>query len=225
MFSFELHSSSSSIVSTYVWVSMYQGYYINTQRRKIPKPISFNVQFYSCLGEYMNSSHITYGTTWKIDRIKWDVCCTFMFPIKRNLINRSINFKDDIRKTKKESRQESEKVAENKCYQFSKYFIFSFILTACFRLNLNVKTIKKETDLISLTSNLLTNNLERKIYVKRYLIFLKTKSTKSVQIINKSILTIWYIWFCWTFCCIIFWRFSRYCTLNDGILTLFFSKK
>ena len=75
---------------------MYQVYYVNTQRRKIAKPISFNVKFYSCLGGIYEFIAYNIWHDLKIDRIKWDVCCTFMFPIKRNLIKRSINFKDGI---------------------------------------------------------------------------------------------------------------------------------
>ena len=65
-------------------------------------------------GKYMNSSHTTSSTTWKIDRIKWDVCRTFTFPVKRNLIKRSINFKHDIL-------NQSRKSKPSPCFEDQKY--------------------------------------------------------------------------------------------------------
>ena len=109
----------------------------------------------------MNSSHTTYSTTWNIDRIKWDVCRTFTFPVKRNLIKRSINFKDGIRNQSQKSKPSPSLYFEYQKYKISPYSQY-----------------KSSYNLIHMVS------------------------------IGQG--------------CIIFWRFSRYWTLNNEILTLFF---
>ena len=52
--------------------------------------------FIHAWGEYMNSSHTTYCTRWKIDQIMWNVYRTLTFQTKCNLIKRSINYKDGV---------------------------------------------------------------------------------------------------------------------------------
>ena len=117
----------------------------------------------------MNSSHTTSSTTWKIDRIKWDVCRTFTFPVKRNLIKRSINFKHGIL-------NQSRKSKPSPCLFHS--------ITSFFE--------------------------EQKYKISPYSQYKYSYNLIHMVSIGQG--------------CIIFWRFSRYWTLNNEILTLFFKK-